>query len=327
MRLLSLLTMVTSISIISLQAQKRELIGQNDLAQQYGFSAKLLMEIPMSKAFRPIFNFSISGGVGSNFAVAEVHPSVNVEVLFYNGGLGSAKPRNKTPTFIVDIIAAFTVTGGLKNLAYGSDAYSYVNRNIPLYYFSNFGNPSLQNPFNSSLSLGTNLIWSFDRNKAFQRVGFLNIHVDRFQVSYYNDGGFLMWQLNLGDRRDRFYTGGAVISYHGSPVDPINFAEVAYHKFTGHSRNAFEASNELDLSFVNYKDPRQQFYNRSMLHFSIGNPHDGWGANVRYYNDTVSDFQHVIHKLMYNAFHICHYKSELTIGGQYYNSSSKTNLR
>jgi hypothetical protein len=310
-------------------AQHEQTLGDNEMSLQYGYGLKCVIEWPFNDVDpKPIFKFSLTGGAASNFLIEEIHPSIHLELLFYNGGLGSKRPYSSAGRKVVlDIITGVTVSAGLRNLMTQQDRDDFIGRRIPLYYFSNFNYPCLENPFNYSLSLGTNMIWSTDAYKTFQRVGFLNIHIDRFQTSYYNDGGFPMSHTNLGDRRDRYYTGGVVLSFHAGPSEPVNLFELAYHKFTGYSRNAFEGSNELDLAFVNYKKKEQSGYNKSLWTFSFGSPADGWGINISNYNRLDWDIQHLIHRALFNAFHISPNKTFWSISGQYYKSFNKINLR
>ena len=213
----------------------------------------------------------------------------------------------------------------MKNLFVEGKEQITADRNIPLYYFANFSYPSLQNPYNSSLSLGTNLIFTNDKKKQKQRVGFLNIHIDRFQVSYYNDGAW--GPLPVADAFDRYHTGGGLISYHGKSYTELNLIEVAFHKFTGYTQNAFELSNKLDLSFVSYRQPEQKYYNKSLWTVNLANPVKGYGINLRQYNDIKTDAQHRIHWSIINAYHMSPYEDYIAISGQYYYGQTKIGVR
>jgi len=163
------------------------------------------------------------------------------------------RPSYKKPFVTVDFITAFTLTSGFNNYFTSEHLADTVNWHLmPLYYFADFVNPALENPYNYSLSLGTNVIASTDKNKTVQRIGFLNIHLESLQFSYYNDGGSPFDELYLGDSKDRYYTGGAMLSYSGLQKDFVNHIELSFHKFTGYTKNAFEVSNKLDLTYVNY---------------------------------------------------------------------------
>jgi hypothetical protein len=175
--------------------------------------------------------------------------------------------------------------------------------------------------------VGTNFIFTSDRNKKFQRTGFLNFHFNRFQISYSNDGGVPLSDIYLGDRKDRYYTGSALLSYHGKPFTAVNLIELSYHKFTGYTQNSFEASNQFDFAFVNYKKKEQRFYNKSMFTLNLANPVKGYGLNVKLYNKTKWDVQHLIHWSIFNSYHIVPYKEHLSISGTYYLSQTKVGLK
>jgi len=326
----SFLILIITLSYPTLHAQVNRDIKSNSLGMQLGVSVRCLIEFGFGKdATKPVlFHLGINSGVSSNFAVSEVHPSLNVEVQLYNGGIGSRRPgdtTNRKPKLTLDCIVALTVTTGLKNLFIEGKEQIAADRNIPLYYFADFSYPSLQNPYNSSLSFGTNLVFTNDPKKEKQRLGFINIHVDRFQISYYNDGAW--GPTELGDGADRYFTGGGVISYHGKSYTELNLVEVSFHKFTGYTQNAFELSNKLDLSFVSYRQPEQKYYNKSLWTVNLANPVKGYGINLCQYNNVSNDAQHLIHWSVFNAYHTSPYEDFIAISGQYYYGQSNIGLR
>ena len=298
-----------------------------DMSLQYGVSARLVVDFPLhagkGRSSQPrngkfpevYYKFAITGGVSSNFAVTNVHPSVHCELLLYNGGLGSQRPGYKSGSgTILDIICAMTVTAGVKNLLYEGNPSTLDHRSVPLYFFSNFALPPLQNPFNHSISLGTNLIFTTGQNRRNQRVGFFNLHVGPGQVSYYNDGGPVVHQLLLGDRRDRYYTGGILFSYNGDTDTFISSVELSFNKFTGYTNNAFEASNELDLAFVNYKDTTQNYFNKSLWTLTLSNPTKYLGVYVAAYSYDILDIQHWLHRVGFNSYHVTPYAPFISLG-------------
>ncbi|MEO7489716.1 MAG: hypothetical protein ABIU77_21545, partial [Ferruginibacter sp.] len=187
----------------SVVAQSRRLYSNNELSFQYGFSVKGLVELSFSKIQPTVFRLCADFGFGSNLLARSLYFSFNEEVQLYNGGFGSRRRTdNKKPSFTVDFINAFTLTTGLNNYFNRDSLPQVIKRNIPLYYFSNSTVPALQNPYNYSVSAGTNLILSTDKLRMSQRVGFLNAHANKVQVSYYNDGGTPFDEAYLGDSKD-----------------------------------------------------------------------------------------------------------------------------
>ena len=312
-------------------AQSHRKYSHNELSFQYGISLKGVIEFSLTRSSqKPVFRLCSDFGVGSNILARSVYFSINTELQLYNGGLGSKRREgDRKPGFTLDIINAFTLTAGLNNY-FTEDSLPPIvafNRNVPLYYFSNFAKPALQNPYSYSISAGTNFIFSTDKWKSTQRVGFLNLHLNKLQLSYYNDGGAPFEQTYLGDAKDRFYTGGAVISYHGNADMNINQFELAFYKFTGYTKNAYEVSNKLDLAFVNYNSKEEKYYNKSLWSLNISNPEQGWGFNINRYNYTDWDVQHLIHFSKYNSYHLVPYRPYFSVSGIYFYNSNNIGLR
>ncbi len=312
-------------------AQSKRVYSNNELNFQYGFSLKALVECSfLKKSQPPVFRLCADFGLGSNILARSLYFSINTELQLYNGGLGSRRrPESTKPYFTIDIINAFTLTAGLNNY-FAKDSLpviQQINRNQPLYYFANFTNPALQNPYDYSLSLGTNLIFTTDKLKTRQRLGFINVHVKSLQLCYFNDGGTPIDEMYLGDRRDRFYTGGALIAFHGKSRADINQAELSFFKFTGYTKDAFEASNRLDLAFVNYKNTEEKYYNKSVWTLNLSNTEKGFGININRYNYTNWDIQHLIHFSTFNSYHLVPYKSYFSAGVAYFFNHANIGLQ
>jgi Bacterial toxin 23 len=314
---------------LHIAAQSERIYSNSQLSFQYGFSVKGLVEFSCTKKTqKPIFRLCVNLGLGSNVFSRDIYFSINSEAQLYNGGMGSRKRTgNNKPGFTIDFINAFTLTTGLHNYLTSDSFPELVKRNQPLYYFSNFTNPALQNPYNYSISAGTNFIFSTDKFKAPQRVGFLNIHAKGLQLSYYNDGGAPFEQTYLGDGKDRFYTGGGLVSFQGKSSMDINQVELSFHKFTGYTKNAFEVSNRLDLAFVNYNNAEERYYNKSLWSLNISNPEKGFGININRYNFTDWDIQHLIHFSIFNSYHLVPYDSYFSVSGIYYHNYTNIGLR
>lgn len=312
-------------------AQSKREYSSNQLSFQYGLTLKGVVEFSLKKnSDKPIFRICADLGLGSNLLARAIYFSYNAEFQIYNGGLGSLRRRGqKKPALTLDIINAITLTSGIHNYltADSFPAISSSSRNVPLYYFSNFAYPALQNPYTYSLSVGTNFIFSTDKLKTSQRVGFFNLHVNRFQVSYFNDGGTPFDEIYLGDSKDRFYTGGAVFSYHGPSYTALHLVELSFHKFTGYTKNAFEVSNKLDFAYVNYNNKEEKYYNKSLWSLNISNPELGYGIHLNRYNCTNWDVQHLIHFSIFNSYHLVPYEDHFSVSGVYYHNYTNIGLR
>ena len=293
----------------------------HDYGLQYGITAKGTLEFEFSgKLFRINPVFGLNAGAGSYFVNSGVFPSINLELRLYSGGLGSRRRVWYPPSpFNIDLISAFTITKSLNKERRLTNPLPVGSVFQPLYYFSDFIYPALQNPYEYSLSLGTNLIWRFEGGKSpvRQRLGFSNLHLNRLQVSYYNDGTPFAG-IGLGDGKDRYYTGGAVISYSSSSTNEFNLVEVSYQKFTGYTLNAFETGNKLDIAFLNYSDPTQHTYNKSVWSINAWSYKNGYNISLKDYNRLRLDAQHLIHTKRYNSFHMVPEAPYQSLSGSYF---------
>lgn len=311
---------------LPLKAQYNYRTESSPYGTQLGFSVKATLEAGRKASPHVNFRLSAVAGVGSDFIGPWMYPTFHTEFQLYNGGLGSGNDSKKKG-FLLDVIAAVTVTTGVNNQLTRGNSKFYAERNVPLHYFSSFALPALQNPFDHSLSVGTNFILSTDRNKSFQRIGFVNLHAWRLQLSYYNDGGFPFSDIYLGDRCDRYYTGGGTLSYNGKRHTMLETVELGYHKFTGYTKGAFEVSNKLNLAYVHYRDKEQHKYNRGLWVLNLASPSRGFGLNLRTYNYIDQDIQHKIHWGLSDAYHISPYPAYWAINASYYYSGIKYGVR
>lgn len=315
---MKIVVLLIALNCLPLYSQGNEPINQ----VQLGATIKAKFEFAPNSKNEPIINFRISSSVGaaSHWLSNDLYPSVNAEFQLYNGGFGSRSMKDfRYATF--DAIVAFTLTAG--HLYSGSTANGSMARNVPLRYFSDFAIPSLQTPYNYSFSLGTNLVFTTDRGRSFQRLGFFNFNHSGVQLSYYNDGTPFQHFL-LGDGKDRYYTGGGTLSYnngYGSPSNLRSYSiEVSYHKFTGYCENSFELSSDLNSSNVDYHDPFQRKYNKSLWRVNVftNGLKEGKGITYAYYNSTSWDGQHLIHWFVKNSYHIVPYKGYWDIEPSFY---------
>lgn len=286
---------------------------------QYGATLKAKLELRYYRQQEPKLNFRLAaaGGVAGQWMIDEFYPSLNCELQLYNGGLGSDSRPNKRKS-ILDAVVAITVTTGKPNIEFRGD--KELSRYVPLRYFSDFAACPLQNPYDYSFSLGTNFVFTSDANKCSQQVGFLGImFAQGAQITYYNDGTPFN-RIRTGDYRDRYYTGGAMLSYTRargslSRFDAYQF-ELSYQKFSGYTQDAFELSNALNTSNTDYKDVAQSYYNKSLWKFNIqsmGYDEMGKAVAFSWYNSIRFDAQHWIHWKINNAYHIVPYKRNFTI--------------
>ncbi|MDQ7948281.1 MAG: hypothetical protein REI78_13470 [Pedobacter sp.] len=297
---------------------------------QYGAGVKFVVELATKDKTPFNFRVAATAGVASDFIASWTHPSLNVECQLYSGGMGSRNNaiQGKPDRLTFDFITALTMTVGTRN-RFTPTSSNYLERHfVPLSYFSNTITPALQNPFGSSLSLGTNIVWSSDPKRERQRVGFLGFNFFRtIQFTYYNDGGLLMPDIGLGDAKDRYFTGGGTLAYTGKLNAAISSVSLSYYKFTGYTLNSFEGANKMNLAYMDYKDEDQFFFNKSLYNLSFTSFKYGTEVNLRYYNSLKWDAQHGIHWLDDAAFHLVPYDSFPAIAVSYIGAYNKYGTR
>jgi len=296
----------------------------SNTAYQYGVAAKLSIELAEYKKLT--FRFGFSAGIGREVINNGLYFSLHSDIMFYNNGFGSPKSVESKIDIVKDFLVSGTLTAGGYDRMRQFSRIRPGKRNDPLYYFSNFTRPPLQNPYNYSLSLGSNLVFNPDHKFRFQQVGFLNVHIAQFQASYFNDGTPFQYIL-LGDGRDRYYTGGGIITFTLPAKNMIDNLELSYAKYSGYTPGAFEIANLLDLSFLNYGDNFENAYNKSMFTFTAASSTHHFQLAASAFNQTEWDIQHRIHQHIFNVFHRVPHKAYYTPRISLYISNTKIGLQ
>ncbi|QHI39049.1 hypothetical protein IMCC3317_44500 [Kordia antarctica] len=287
-------------------------IAQNDFSNSnsditYGVSTKVNIEF--SNVSGPAFKFSLTGGIGYDIENVFL-PTVHTGILLFNSNSVGADQSKKWYNMQAHFFINTTATARLDKRDFG-----YFERNVPLYHFADFTANPLQNPYKTSVSYGLN--WIFVQDKKQQRTGFFNLNVmGRAQISYYNDGGpILGW---AGDNRDRYYTGGVTISYHGDITDLIDLVELSYHKYTGYQKHAFDVADHLQIDFLNYQDTKQFAFNQQRWRLNFSNLENGFGGSVSIYNKGNLDLQDFLHFNTNVPYHPDYYQGyRWMIGARY----------
>jgi hypothetical protein len=314
-----LLIMITSILCLSVRSQSELSFSDSDL--HYGIAAKLSLEIGprfssrgkkiKNRFFSPAYKLSISSGIGyESKSSISVFPTIHTGILFFNkGSIGADQSKNAKR------IQHHFFVNGIVTIELDKRDFSYQKRSVPFYHFSEFTANPLQNPYKSSISYGANLI--FVQNKKSQRIGFLNLNIaGRAQISYYNDGGPVL--KIAGDKRDRYYTGGIIISYHGNNEDLINLIELSYHKYTGYQEYAFDVADKLQIDFLNYNDENQFSFNQQRWRLNFSNINNGFGGSISLYNRNNLDLQDFLHFNTNVPYHPDYYRGyRWMFGGRY----------
>ena len=305
-------------------AQKNASYASSIHAFQYGGSLKLQAEIGKHEGFN--FRFTISGGVGAYAGKGWFYPSLQTDLMLYYGGLGSRYQGNKKKKLDFEPVVSYTLTFGAEDRMKMSSRIRPGLRNYPLYYFNNWNLPALQNPFNWSASWGGNIIFfpTHPKHKN-QLVGFLNLHLDRIQLNYLNDGPPFF--PPFGDRFDRLHTGGGFLSFHGNDEWAFNLLELGFNKFSGYTPFSYETTNKLGGSYVLYNDSTEYAYNKSNWYVQVANSSKNYGISVTSYNLTKIDIQHKIHFSSFYPYHLVPYKDNFSFGALTYYQQTYIGLK
>ena len=309
-----------------LYCQNNFTLSNNDV--NYGIGTKLNIEFGPDGI--PNYKLSITGGIGYKTEIDRfgIAPTVHLGVLLFNRGVIGASQNQKWSKIQAHYFFNTTAVFQIDRLDF-----SQINRPVPLYHFAEFTANPLQNPYKSSVSYGMNLILVQNSKQignrfanlehTLQRTGFFNVNIGgRFQVSYYNDGGpILGW---AGDNRDRYYTGGLILSYHGFIDDFVNLIELSYHKYTGYQKYAFDVGEHLQIDFINYQDTSQFTYNQQRWRLNFSNLDNGFGGSISWYNKNRIDLQDFLHFTTNVPYHPDYFRrSRFTYGVRHEYNDSK----
>ena len=321
---LLLFTSLLLVQLNSVNAQQNTKIVSSRTAIQYGYGLKFTADI--SRIEKLSFRLGITSGLGAFWGGNWLYPSLNGDFMIFRGGLGSARPGDKSRFIDYEGIISYMITAGFSNrLRFASSARPGL-RNYPLYYMNTWNLPSLQNPFRWSGSVGGNLVFLLSRRThKFQVVGFANLHLDRVQLNYINDGP--PFRPPLGDLFDRLHTGGVFLTFHGNDNWAVNLIELGYNKFTGYSPSSYELTNKIGGSYVFYKDPKENYYNKSNWQLTVGNTTRYWAVSAIAYNHPRADIQHRIHNSSYYPLHLVPYKSTIALGAVTYFQQTRIGLQ
>jgi len=296
MKCLRVHLMLLSMLLWYCQGQAQNDFSMSDSDLTYGFATKLTVEFG-TRAFA--YKLSVTGGIGydiENYFLPTLHSGI---LLFNNSSIGADQSQHWTR------VQSHFFVNAIGTLRLDKRDFSFFERNVPLYHFADFTSNPLQNPYKSSASFGVNRI--FVQKKSDQWVGFINVNVMGIgQLSYYNDGGPIAgWP---GDNRDRYYTGGITLSYHGDTTDLIDLVELSYHKYTGYQKHAFDVGDLLQIDFLNYADENQFTFNQQRWRLNFTNTDNGFGGSFSVYNKQNWDLQDFLHFTTNVPYHPDYYR-------------------
>lgn len=275
---------------------------------QFGVAGKLQVEFNFRN--NPNFKLSVAAALGYDIDKINLFPTLHTGIILFNKGpIGSQLEKVWYQPQLHFFYSA------LVTLELDKRDFGFHERYVPLYHFSDFSANPLHNPFKSSFTYGA--VWVRMPKGVHQRIGLFNSNIaGRVQITYINDGGpVLKW---MGDKHDRYYTGGVVLSYHGNTYTELNLIELSYHKFTGYTPYAFDVGDKLQIDYLLYADKHQLAYNQQRWKINISNIRTGFGGNISFYNFNSLDLQDFLHFTTNVPYHPDYYRGwRIMVGGRY----------
>jgi hypothetical protein len=260
-------------------------LNSQNLTFQHGISFSLYFgnEFKYLLTYNPNLSFPIE--TGSEQAVI---PMTDVKISFYNNNLGSSVLKSFRNHFFINAAFSPTISYSFKKACAGLPGYIPVFSNT----FTGTTNTGYDNNFGFSTTYvfqgGYGKVKKYERS---QRLGNIFISTRYVYFNYYNDGG----GIASGDKEDRYWTGGGAVGFKYFNKGEIHYLSLAFDKYNGFIKNAFEASGLLYADQVTYKNPLETSYNSSKYTLRYINPGRNFGAAVNWW-DTPFDFQDFLHR-------------------------------
>lgn len=293
-------------------------ISQNNWEITYAVRA----ELGISNKSRNFFSLSLAGGIkrelatgtgdfenlGRHFFIA-YQPAINI----YSNGLGD-NILDDLRRVEIDFVNSVFIGGGVP-------WYEIQNNSIKIKPFTSLTASSVYDDFLSSITIGTNIIMnSHNRN---QLVGFLNLNVGRLiGVTYYNDGP-PFGGIGLGDRYDRWWTGGGSIEIfftQGTDPNPTFWENLRlgyyFDRFTGDVQDAYNLSGILGFKYVPARDIYENYYNQARGKFSVKAMDFNFEISYQFLGYLESDIQDLIHSIFDYPFHFTYARKYSMFGLQ-----------
>ncbi|RCX00990.1 RHS repeat-associated core domain-containing protein, partial [Schleiferia thermophila] len=204
-------------------------------------------------------HMSASIGVGVSYQTPNFMGAAKISASAYNFGLGTSHGSTGMRGLQMDLVGSLSATGG-----WGSA------NGLTLNTFSNNARSGVQNTFKNSLTLGSNFV--FNSNGRNQRVGYVGLRSGDVQAGVYND-----FFPVLGDRDDRFWTGGGSLQFSTGATSSLTMGTDV---FTGErlGKNPLtggwllNGSNPAGGKFGTYaQTPGQQLLNNGQTYFRVEN--------------------------------------------------------
>ena len=272
---------------------------QEDLLDEHklilGLSVGMTLDLGYKRnsALRWFFSASLARTI-TDGEKADLIASIQSEVEFYRGGLGTSVLNRERSKIHVEI-------RNYPQLLLGVIDNSKM-RGRPLVPSIGQSMSTLHDPFTASIGIGSCFINGINHNRN-QQLGYAIVGAWVVQAYYYNDGP-PYGLLGLGDRYDRWWTGGGGISiFFQNDRGFITDLGLRYDRFTGYQPHLYELANTLQINNLPYKEIEEQYYNQGRWQWRIGLRNLSH-FTISQYNPRANDMQDYIHYITSAPFHI-----------------------
>lgn len=294
----------------------------NNVSSQDLYNKNKIENSYINASFKFVADFGLTGFVSwrASFSTAIANkidfltPALQIEFQIYQKGLG-----NEFPAHLRGNKINFDFTGTWA-FTFGCDENEHYKN---LYVFNTSASSSFIQLYNKSITFGSNynrlLFRKVEGMLRNQKIGFLNININKVQILYYNDGPPFD-SFYLGDAYDRWWTGGGLIQVESKNRE--YYYTVSYDKFTGFTKHAYEIANNLHMDYVSYPEMsiEQRKYNIGQTRFQIINNKKNLGTSLTFVNSSGGlDFQNLIHYFQNYTFHPMASDRYIYVGASYQN--------
>lgn len=290
-----------------LKQYRHEILHDKQLKSALGLGASIDLGTQSNGSLRVYATVAVlqDVGIGGDF-----HALIGAQSLLeiYRGGLGTSVLDTEKSKFVFEIRNNAMLLIGFDDDQRISGKPAFVNlatNKSPLF-----------DPLDYSVSFGTTFINGLNHSRN-QRVGTMSLSVFGGRVAYYNDGPPFS-ALGLGDKYDRYWSGGGVLGfYYRDNESIITDIAIRFDNYTGYQSNLYETVDLLKLDNIAYKKKKQQFFNQSRIQYQLGIKNQ-FILHYSYYQPYYWDIQKWIHyNMSHNPFHPRPKSRRKTIGADY----------
>lgn len=272
---------------------RHEILRENQLKSALGLGASLDLGTKSNGSLRVYVTVAALKNI---FNAGSFNTLIGAQsiVEIYRGGLGTSVLDTEKSKFVFEIRNSVMLLTGWDDNQRISGKPGFVNvvsNKSPLF-----------DPLDYSISLGTTFVngLNHDRN---QQIGTLSLSAREGRFSYYNDGPPFNW-FALGDKYDRYWSGGGSFSFHYTDnSNLLTDFTIRFDNYTGYQTNLYETVDLLKLDNIAYKQKKQQFFNQSRIQYQLGIKNQQ-NVHISIYQPIYWDIQKFIHfNISHNPLH------------------------